>query len=220
MIRGIFTFLVLFMIAAPCTGDIYLWTDTRGIRHFSNVSPPSSAVTQETIQETTSPPRGDIDTPQGPLFKVVTVYDGDSIKVRGAAKTSSKESSLTFMVRLAGIDAPEAGYGKRPGQPFGQEARQMLENLVAGKRVALKSHGMDAYNRQLAEVFADGINVNLALLTAGMAECYRGYLVKGLDPGPYIRAEAAAKRAYRGVWGLGGNYQSPRSWRKQHPRKK
>ncbi len=220
MIRGIFPFLAFFMIAVPCMGDIYLWTDTRGIRHFSNVAPPPSAVTRETIKESTSPSREDRDAPEGPVFKVLAVYDGDSIKVRGADNPSGKGSRLTFMVRLAGIDAPEAGYRKRLGQPFSQESRQMLERLVSGRRITLKSHGMDAYNRQLAEVFADGINVNLALLTAGLAERYRGDLVKGLDPGPYRRAEAAAKRAYRGIWSLGSSYQSPRSWRKEHPRKK
>jgi endonuclease YncB( thermonuclease family) len=124
------------------------------------------------------------------------------------------------MVRLVGIDAPETSYKKRPGQPFSQEARQMLSRLVAGKRITLKGYGMGAYNRQLAEVFSDGINVNLALLTAGMAELYRGDPVKGLDLDRYKQAQASAKRAYRGVWGLGGNYQSPRTWRKQHPRKK
>ncbi|ACN17891.1 putative nuclease [Desulforapulum autotrophicum HRM2] len=220
MIKGIFTFLVFFMMTAPCMGDIYLWTDTKGIRHFSNVTPPSSAATRKTIEEKTSHPRVAIDVPQGPLFKVLAVYDGDSIKVQGTGKASDKGSALTFMVRLVGIDAPETSYRRRPGQPFSQEARQMLSNLVAGKTITLKCYGMDTYNRQLAEVFADGINVNMALLTAGMAERYRGYLVKGLDPEPYRRAEAAAKKAYRGVWGLGGNYQSPRSWRKQHPRKK
>lgn len=57
------------------------------------------------------------------------------------------------------------------------------------------------------------------MLKAGMAERYRGQLVKGLDLGQYKNAEALAKRGYRGIWNLGGNCQSPKSWKKQHPRK-
>lgn len=64
-----------------------------------------------------------------------------------------------------------------------------------------------------------GINVNLAMVTAGMAELYRGNSVKGLDMDPYRRAQDEAKRAYRGIWSLGPSYQSPKSWRKAHPRK-
>ncbi|MDY0220002.1 MAG: thermonuclease family protein [Desulfobacterium sp.] len=212
------TFLILvFMASTPCMGEIYQWTDSRDIKHFSNITPPASTPTRTVRERSPDPPKNNA--PQGPFFKVVKVYDGDSIKVTASNRRSDTESNLTFMVRLVGIDAPESSYKRRAGQPFSREAKQMLISLVAGKQVVLKTHGMDAYNRQLAEVFAQGINVNLAMVTAGMAELYRGNPVSGLDMDPYRRAQDEAKRAYRGIWSLGSSYQSPKSWRKAHPRK-
>lgn len=225
MIRIFFSFFIIALAAAPCLGQIFFWTDGDGIKHFSNVEPPPLTTTRTILEKksthSTYPPSPSMSSTSPssiqstmstlPFFKVLKVYDGDSMKVKG--------SNLTFMVRLAGIDAPETGYKKLPGQPFSQEAKKMLKSLVSGKRITVKSYGTGIYNRQLAEVFADGINVNLAMLKAGMAERYRGQPVKGLDLDQYKDAEALAKRTYRGIWNLGGSYQSPKSWRKQHPRK-
>lgn len=225
MIRTIkiISLILVTMAVTPCTGKIYQWTDS-GIKHFSNITPPASDHTSTVKEQSGAPLKSDNNATRGPLFKVLTVYDGDSIKVEQAGKKSlgnpGEKSRLKFMVRLAGIDAPESSYKKRPGQPFSQEAKQMLERLVAGKKITLRSYGMDAYNRQLAEVFADGINVNLALVTAGMAELYRGPPLKGLEMNLYKRAQDGAKSAYRGIWSLGPGYQSPKSWRKAHPRKR
>ncbi|MDY0374430.1 MAG: thermonuclease family protein [Desulfobacterium sp.] len=223
MIIKIISLVLVFMAFTPCMGEIYQWTDTRGIKHFSNISPPDSGVAQKTIEQKILSPKINKETFQGPGFKVLAVYDGDSIKVEEIHKNTSmgpsKKTGLKLMVRLAGIDAPESGYKRRSGQPFSRKAKQMLEHLVAGKKISLKSHGMDTYNRQLAEVFVDGINVNLALVTAGMAEIYRGYPLKGLNMDQYRRAQEEAKKAYRGIWSLGPQYQSPRAWRKAHPRK-
>lgn len=218
MLIRIISLVLVFMVFTPCMGEVYQWTDSRGIKHFSNITPPASTPTRTVKERSPHPPKKN-KAPQGPFFKVVKVYDGDSIKVAASNKRSNTESDLTFMVRLVGIDAPESSYKRRPGQPFSREAKQMLISLVAGKQVELKIHGMDAYNRQLAEIFAEGINVNLAMVTAGMAELYRGNSIKGLDMDPYRRAQDEAKRAYRGIWSLGSSYQSPKSWRKAHPRK-
>jgi len=211
MLRVLFLFLILTMATDRCLGDIYLWTDKAGIKHFSNVEPAPSETTRRMIEQKKPAPKVNMEENPGPFFTVVTVYDGDSIKV--------KNSNLTLMVRLAAIDAPETGHGKLMGQPLGLEAKKMLETLVSGKKIAIKSHGTDMYNRQLAEVFTNGINVNLELLKAGMAEIYSKNTVKGIDLHHYRAAEATAKRAYKGIWGLGARYQSPKIWRKEHPRK-
>ncbi len=213
MTRIALSILMITLAAAPGRAEIYIWTDGSGIKHFSNVESSPSKTPPRIVKETRPPPKPKPKTVTntGRLYKVLTVYDGDSIKVKG--------SNLTLMVRLAGIDAPETGRGKIQGQPFSQESTRLLKKLVSGKKVSIKSYGTGAYNRQLAEVFAQGDNVNLKLLKAGLAEVYRGKIVKGIDLGPYRRAEAAAKRSYKGIWSLGYRYQSPRSWRKQHPRK-
>ena len=56
-------------------------------------------------------------------FKVVRVYDGDTLKATG--------HDIDIKVRLVGIDAPELKRGKhKPGQPFGQKAKRFLSRLV------------------------------------------------------------------------------------------
>ena len=211
MLRVLSLFLILTMAGGICLGDIYLWTDKAGIRHFSNVEPPPSAITRRIIEQKSPAPMVHTEENPDPFFKVVTVYDGDSIKV--------KNYNLTLMVRLAAIDAPETGHGKLVGQPFSREAKKMLEALVSGKEIAIKSHGTDMYNRQIAEVFTNGVNVNLELLKGGMAEIYTKSSIKGIALHHYRAAEAAAQRSQRGIWSLGARYQSPNIWRKEHPRK-
>ncbi|MCP4116204.1 MAG: DUF4124 domain-containing protein [Desulfobacteraceae bacterium] len=211
MIQIVLAVLMVTLAAAPARAEIYFWTDKAGVKHFSNVHPPRSTSRPGIAKETKAKPKAKAATTPGRRFKVLAVYDGDSIKV--------KDAHLTLMVRLAGIDAPETGRGTLPGQPFSRESKRLLKKMVAGKTVTIKSHGMGSYNRQLAEVFVKEVNVNLALLQAGLAEVYRGKTVKGIDRKRYRKAEADARRRLRGIWSLGSRYQSPRAWRRQHPRK-
>ncbi|HKK91235.1 MAG TPA: thermonuclease family protein [Desulfobacteraceae bacterium] len=205
--------LLLTLFLAPCFAqpDIYVWTDSRGIRHFSNVSPPPEnrqvLTFDEKSQDSLALSRI---TNRRELFRVVKVYDGDSIKV--------KDNTITLMVRLVGIDAPESGHGKRAGQPYSRESKRLLERFLAGKTVRIKSYGTGGYNRQLAEVFVNRKNINLEMVKNGMAEVYSGTPPESLDTASYRRAQAAAKRAGKGIWSLGRQYKSPKKWRKEHPR--
>ena len=72
------------------------------------------------------------------------------------------------------------------------------------------------YDRTLAVVYAEGKNVNLEMVRAGLAEVYRGRPAKGFDNEPYQKAEDAARRAGVGMWSLGDKYVSPKEWRKLH----
>jgi len=56
--------------------------------------------------------------PAEDLFTVTRISDGDTVTCQGY--------SITFKVRLAGIDAPEKGSKKRPGQPYAEQARKYL----------------------------------------------------------------------------------------------
>jgi micrococcal nuclease len=140
-------------------------------------------------------------------FKVVRVYDGDTIKAIG--------HDIEITVRLVGIDAPETSKNKHePGQAFSQSATKYLANLVLNNIVDVKGYGTDRYHRILGVVFADGHNVNIEMIKAGLAEVYRGKPAKNLDLDPYWNAEKEAKKAKRGVWALGDKYTSPKEWRK------
>jgi len=140
-------------------------------------------------------------------FKVTRVTDGDTIKVSGNGSATT--------IRLVGIDAPETSKKKHePGQPFSQKSTKHLASLVLNKSVVVKSYGTGRYGRTLGVVFVNGMNVNLEMVNAGMAEVYRGRPAHGLDMKPYRQTEAVAKKAGIGIWSLGDKYVSPRDWRK------
>jgi micrococcal nuclease len=143
----------------------------------------------------------------GGQFMVTRVTDGDTIKVTGDV------SKIT--IRLVGIDAPETSKKKNePGQPFSRKSTKHLASLVLNKSVDVKSYGTGRYGRTLGVVFVNGIDVNLEMVKAGLAEVYRGRSAKGFDNGPYLKAEAETREAKLNMWSLGDKYISPKAWRK------
>ena len=139
--------------------------------------------------------------------KVERVSDGDTI-------TAITSNQTKLRIRLLGIDAPEVPHGVKPGQPYGGEARDYLDHLIGGKTVRVDAYGPDKYNRVLAVVWDEQINVNLLLVAMGYAEVYRGGSCQ-----VYCReleeAEAKARRDRVGMWVQGGGYESPRAFRQR-----
>ena len=115
--------------------------------------------------------------------KVVSVHDGDTLRVLDAAGTQHK-------VRLQGIDAPETK------QAFGTKARNRLADLTLGKAVTVRVHGRDRYGRTLGTVEAAGQDVNRQMVADGFAWHYVEY---SKDAG-LARAESDARAAGRGLW--------------------
>jgi len=84
------------------------------------------------------------------------VVDGDTIDVEGVGR-----------VRLVGINTPERG------EPGYQNATDFVKRMVEGKTVNLdidNAKHYDKYNRTLAVVYIDHINLNQELLKRGYAE--------------------------------------------------
>ena len=72
------------------------------------------------------------------------------------------------------MDAPETSKNKHePGQPFSRRSTKYLANLVFDKSVDVKSYGNDRCGRTLSVVFVNGMNVNLEMISAGLAKIYR-----------------------------------------------
>ncbi len=117
--------------------------------------------------------------------KVIKVKDGDSIVVLDSLRKQHE-------IRLAYIDAPERY------QDFGQQSKNYLSDLVFGKNVGIIIiEPSDRYGRIIAEVIvSDSVNVNKAMLAAGMAWHFDQY------PGTFIheRLERKAKRNKAGLW--------------------
>ena len=91
----------------------------------------------------------------------IRVIDGDTIEA---------EIYLGFRVfrkdifRLAGINAPE----------HDKQSTDFLNAAIEGKTIVLESHKAEKYGRWLATVYADGININQAVVNAGHAVPYSG----------------------------------------------
>jgi endonuclease YncB( thermonuclease family) len=119
--------------------------------------------------------------------QVIRVTDGDSITVRSGDEN--------IKVRLAQIDAPETG------QPWGTRSRQELAELVAGKTVTIKATGEDRYGRMIAQIEADGLDINRDMIARGAAWAYVTYVT---DPS-MIEAERIARAQSAGLWAMPEN---------------
>lgn len=110
------------------------------------------------------------------------------------------------LVSLYGIDAPEVerrsrktGRLLRPGQPFGEEAKTVLEQKVAGNPVQLEVMTVDRGKRLVALVKVGEHLINREMIAEGWAWAYRHYL-HGQYNVDFIVAEKAARAARNGLW--------------------
>jgi len=139
---------------------------------------------------------------------VTEIIDGDTFYCIPKEKITGvrihKDGSIS--VRLYGIDAPEKD------QPYGQEARNSLKDLVGRKTVRLEVKDIDKYGRAVALVYVGSLNVNLEQVNRGYAWAYLEYLES-----PYISeyysAEKEARSKGLGLWKQ-ANPTPPWEWRK------
>jgi micrococcal nuclease len=132
----------------------------------------------------------------------------------GVTLTVFTANGTKLRVRLLGIDAPEIPRGTKPGQPYGEEARTYLSQLVNGQRIRVQVFGTDRYKRALGVVWVGKRVVNVELVRAGLAEVSRS----APCPARCRELEQAERRARRdrvGMWALGDKYESPAAFRKR-----
>ncbi|WP_392543791.1 thermonuclease family protein [Oryzobacter telluris] len=132
---------------------------------------------------------------QAGLVPVVGVVDGDTIKVRVNGETER--------VRVIGIDTPELAQR----ECYAQQASSRMQSLVQSTKVRLvrdrTQDDRDRYGRLLRHVqLADGRQVAEVLIAGGFGEEYtydRAYAGQA----DYRAAQAAARRAGKGIWSSG-----------------
>ena len=86
-------------------------------------------------------------------IQVLGIIDGDTLVLDGKTR-----------LRLRSIDAPELDFCG------GQEAKEVLENLVEGKKVVVKEQIIDTFGRPMGLVYVDGVLVNNEVLKTGWAK--------------------------------------------------
>mmetsp|Transcript_18652 Transcript_18652/g.26315 ORF Transcript_18652/g.26315 Transcript_18652/m.26315 type:complete len:278 (+) Transcript_18652:65-898(+) len=152
--------------------------------------------------------------------RVVSVSDGDTIRFlhvptwfhSSKIPKDEKMSSVALPIRICTIDTPETSKFGKPGQPFGEEAKQKLQSLVDNKMVSIQLLQKDQYSRAVAQVQCKGGFLGLftkyvdeEMLKAGLAEVYQGSgAVYGhLGKQAYLDMEGKARKAKKGLWSQG-----------------
>lgn len=124
---------------------------------------------------------------------VTFVQDGDTAQLK-------RDDGSSLNCRIDKIDAPETAKTKvgKPGQPFGEESKRKLEDLIDKKEVTVRVVRPDkeSYGRQFCQIEISGSDVGLEMVRAGAAWLYRKY---SQDP-TYDQAEKAAKSEKSGIW--------------------
>lgn len=114
------------------------------------------------------------------------VIDGDSLELHGQR------------IRLAGIDAPEAGQPcfRADDKPWrcGQKAALALADRIGSTPVSCRRTGADAYGRTIAICFKGGEDLGEWMVTQGWAVAYRRY------SGAYVADEDHARAGGLGIW--------------------
>jgi len=135
--------------------------------------------------------------------KVVGVLDGDTVTILDSDLKQHR-------VRLSGIDAPESG------QPFGYVSQVHLSSLCFDKLVTAVCPKVDRYGREVCTVWADGTDVSLSQIRAGLAWHFKRYAAEQptAERETYSAAEEEARGAGIGLW-QERNPIAPWDWRQQ-----
>ena len=137
--------------------------------------------------------------PNGVYYKVLCVIDGDTLIILD-------DDGTEFRVRLIGIDSPEI----RPMQPFGQEAKHRVEELIEAAngyvRLLYDEDGTDRNGRIRAHVYLaiDDTEVwlNHELVLRGYAISVLAFRQSDSSKKALVEAEIDARRHRRGMWSL------------------
>lgn len=117
--------------------------------------------------------------------RVVSVQDGDTV-------TFLTPENKSIRVRLSQIDAPEKN------QPFGQNSKALLSDLVYLKEVKFIEGDTDRYGRVIGTLFIGDRDINAEMIQLGAAWVYDEYVYD--HDLYYLQDEAKLEK--RGIWSL------------------
>jgi len=147
----------------------------------------------------TVPRAPQIDLSQLPIYDVMSITDGDTVKLL--------LDGPEIPVRLIGIDTPETVHPQKPVETYGKEAAAFLTNLLKGEAVYVQYDqeglGKDKYGRLLAYLYRvpDGLFVNLEIVRQGYGHAYTEYPFEHMELFRYY--ETKAREAEKGLWAPG-----------------
>src|SRR3989344_7924668 len=162
------------------------------IQNVKQGIPTSNTEESKTLGVTESKPPTNL----SKLYSVVSVVDGDTIKVNidGEVKT----------FRLIGLDTPETVDPRKAVQCFGVEASNKAKELLSGKKVRIEidpTQGeRDKYDRLLAYIHReDGLFYNKYMIEQGYAHEYT-YNTPYKYHTEFKTAQKTAQASQLGLW--------------------
>lgn len=130
---------------------------------------------------------------------VIGVTDGDTLTL---AQDTDRQH---IKIRLADIDAPETYKYEdeytsvRAGQPFGEESKHALTQVIKNRYVYATCYESDHWERKICTVFLEGNNINHWMIAQGWAWANRANSRYVRDPAVF-QLEHRACLAQRGLW--------------------
>jgi micrococcal nuclease len=170
---------------------IFLLSTNQSTQHLTN-----NTLTPTANSELNKPAQSSNPVVSSNLYKVVSVVDGDTIKIDLDGKKTT--------VRLLGIDTPETVDPRKPVQCFGKEASAKLKELIAGKNITTESDpsqgDKDKYGRLLRYIYLeDGTFINEMMIKEGFAFEYT-YNLPYKYQAEFKKAQQQAQLEQKGLW--------------------
>ncbi|WP_417909428.1 thermonuclease family protein [Candidatus Electronema sp. PJ] len=138
--------------------------------------------------------------------KELAVEVGDEKKITNSPKTTTAVAAEILdadifqcagkkqqEIKLYGLDAPE------DGQPFYQQAKDMLKKHTYKKKITAKIYSQDSDGTDMAVVFTNGKNVNELMVKSGHAWVRRDLCEEAFCD-DWIESEEEAKSQGKGLW--------------------
>jgi micrococcal nuclease len=176
----IYIILLLFLVFG-----LFSFLDKNLLENKANLQ--NSEISESVLQKETLPEN---------TFLVVSVIDGDTIKVKNNEKVET--------IRLVGIDTPEIAGPRKKIECFGKEASLEAKKILLNQKVFLEqdeSQGnSDKYGRLLRYVFLEnGESFNAYMIKNGFAKEYT-YNKKYKYQDEYKKLQEYAKDNNLGIW--------------------
>lgn len=134
---------------------------------------------------------------------VERVVDGDTIIV----KRSNGQEEVSERVRLLLIDTPESVHPEKEPEYYGEESSDYVRGLLKeGDSVTLEigEDERDKYDRLLAHIWIDDMNLNKHLVEEGYARVAFVFEPNTKYVDEFYRAEGNARKSAKGVWSVEG----------------
>lgn len=113
--------------------------------------------------------------------KVVSVYDGDTVKLVFPLTDEEPDRLYKWSCRLLSVDTPEVRTRNLREKKFGISVRDYLREKILNKVVMVHCHDFDKYGRLLVELFIkdeirkyDFVSINNWLIENNYAKKYDG----------------------------------------------